>query len=72
MGITTIAEISRARGVSGAYHYDAYPYGGYYGSYGPYGYGARVAVYPSYGYRGYRPLLSVSVGGPHFGVWLGF
>jgi len=53
-------------------YYPAYAYGGYYGSYAPYGYGAHVAVYPSYGYHGYRPLVSLSVGGPHFGVWLGF
>ena len=50
----------------------AYAYGGYQGSYAPDGYGAHVAVYPSYGYHGYRPLVSLSVGGPHFGVWLGF
>jgi hypothetical protein len=29
-------------------------------------------VYPSYRYRGYRPLLGIRVGVPHIGVWLGF
>jgi len=60
------------------YYYDDYGYGGYYGSYGsygyyePYGYRPRVVVVPSYRYRGYRPLLGLRVGGPRFGVWLGF
>jgi hypothetical protein len=53
------------------YYYGAYAYGGYYGGYYP-GYVPPVAVVPSYRYRGYRPLLGVHVGGPHFGVWLGF
>ena len=48
--------------------YPAYPY--YYGGYAPYVYGAPVAVVPPP--YGYRPLVSVQVGGPHFGVWLGF
>jgi hypothetical protein len=53
------------------YYYDDY-YGGYYDSYR---YRPRVVVLPSYryrAYRGYRPSLGVRVGGPHFGVWLGF
>lgn len=54
------------------YCYDDYVYGGYYGGYySPYRYARRVFV-PSYLYRGYRPLLGVRVGGPHFGVWLGW
>ena len=53
-------------------YYPAYAYGGYYGPYAPYGYGPGVVAYPSYRYGGYRPLVGVSVGGPHFGVWLGF
>ena len=48
--------------------YPAYPH--YYGGYAPYVYGAPVAVVPPP--YGYRPLVSVQVGGPHFGVWLGF
>jgi hypothetical protein len=56
-----------------SYYYDDYAYGGYYA---PYSYRAPVVVAPAYGYgygyRGYRPLLGVRVGGPHFGVWLGF
>jgi hypothetical protein len=56
------------------YYYGDYAYGGYYGGAGGYypGYVPRAVVVPSYRYRGYRPLLSVQVGGPHFGVWLGF
>ena len=54
------------------YYYDDYVYGGYYGDYEPYGCRPRVVVVPSYRYRGYRPLLGVRVGGPRFGVWLGF
>ena len=50
------------------YAYRPYPY--YYGGYAPYVYGAPVAVVPPP--YGYRPLVSVQVGGPHFGVWLGF
>jgi hypothetical protein len=53
------------------YYYGDYAYGGYYGGYYP-GYVPRAVVVPSYRYRGYRPLLGVRVGGPHFGVWLGF
>jgi hypothetical protein len=53
------------------YYYDGYYDGGYYDSYR---YRPRVVVLPSYGfrYRGYRPLLGVRLGGPHFGVWLGW
>jgi hypothetical protein len=54
------------------YYYSDYAYGGYYGDYYDYGYRPRAVVVPSYRYRGYRPLLGVRVGGPHFGVWLGF
>ena len=59
----------RGYGYYNDYHYGGYGYGGYYA---PYGYRPPVVVVPSYGYRGYRPLLGVSVAGPHFGVWLGF
>jgi hypothetical protein len=68
-----------------SYAYRSYPSyyrdASYYGGYAPYAYRAPVVVAPAYGYgygygyygySGYRPLLGVSVGGPHFGVWLGF
>ena len=51
------------------YYYGGYGYRGYYA---PYAYRPPVVVVPSYGYRAYRPLVGVSVAGPHFGVWLGF
>ncbi len=59
-----------------SYYYDGYydyGYGSYGGYYEPYRYRrAPLVVGPSYRYRGYRPLLGLRVGGPHFGVWLGF
>ena len=69
-------------------YYDDYDDGYYNGGYNDRGYyddayyhrsyyrpAARIVVAPAYRYRpyrAYRPLLGVRVGGPRFGVWLGF
>ena len=60
-------------GYNNSHYYGGYGYRGYYAPYAaPYAYRPPVVVVPAYGYRAYRPLLGVSVAGPHFGVWLGF
>ncbi|PYQ53279.1 MAG: hypothetical protein DMF78_09360 [Acidobacteria bacterium] len=62
-------------GYYGGGYYDGYYDNGYYGDYCDDGYYSSYrsrprVVYPSFRY--YRPALGVRVGGPRFGVWLGF
>jgi len=69
-----------------SYRYDGHRRDGYrsyrsYRSYDPYRYGSRYYYVPRYGYgHGYgygrrwygRPHVSVRIGGPHLGVYLGW